>query len=92
MTKGTQNNTLYSNEETQQSASSDNTKGKNEYSYPEQSKHFLTDENFAKLRQMQHEIYEQYEVSLPIRKLVNSLITDGNLNQLKLQLTKKLGI
>jgi hypothetical protein len=90
--KDIQSDTLYFNEKKQESASYDDTEEKNEYSYPEQSKHFLTDENFSKLRQLQHEIYKQYEVSLAIRKLVNSLITEENLNQLKLQLTKKLGI
>jgi hypothetical protein len=90
MEKDRQSNTSHSDEEKQQSIGYSNTKERN--SYPDQSKHFLTDENFTKLKQLQYEIYNQYEVSLPIRKLVNSLITEENLYQLKLSITKKFGI
>jgi hypothetical protein len=92
MAKNTQSKASHSDEGKPQSICCDDTKTKNEHSYLDHAKHFLTDENFTKLKQMQHEIYNQHEVSLPIRKLVNSLVTEENLDQLKLKLTEKFGI
>lgn len=44
---------------------------------------FLTHANFQRLRQLQNEIFKTIELSPSIRKLVNLLITEKNLDALK---------
>jgi len=91
MTKNTQNDTSSLNEEDSQAITYER-KNKSESTNKNHSTHFLTDENFNKLRQFQNEIYQLYEVSPSIRKIVNSLITNENFNQLKEQFMKQLSV
>lgn len=92
MPKNTQNDTSSLNEENSQATTYERIKNKSESTSSNHSIHFLTDENFNKLRQFQNEIYQLYEVSPSIRKIVNSLITNENLNQLKEQFMKQLNV
>lgn len=55
-----------------------NTNGINE---PKQ--YFIDDEKFQLLKQYQKEIFETTEVSPAIRKIVNELINDENLQKVK---------
>jgi hypothetical protein len=45
--------------------------------------HLITDEKFQLLRQCQQEIYTATEASPSIRKIINELITEENLQQIK---------
>lgn len=52
----------------------------------EQKQHLISDVNYQRLQQLQQEIYTVIEMSPSVRKLVNLLITEENLMQLKQQL------
>ncbi|MEO8402594.1 MAG: hypothetical protein ABI597_12545 [Gammaproteobacteria bacterium] len=45
--------------------------------------YFINEAQFQLLKQCQHEIYEQTEVSPAIRKIVNELISEENLQKIK---------
>ena len=49
----------------------------------ETKQHFINEENFKLLKQCQQEIFELTEVSPSLRKIVNELINDENLNKIK---------
>ncbi len=89
MSKTMQDNTSF-NKENSSIENNDNIKNKIELN--SENTHFLTNENFNKLRALQNEIYKLYEVSPSIRKLVNLLITKENLEQLKIQFNKQFSI
>lgn len=50
---------------------------------------FITEENFQRLRQLQQEIFLVTEISPSIRKLVNLLLTEENLKELKMKLIEQ---
>jgi sulfur relay (sulfurtransferase) DsrC/TusE family protein len=47
--------------------------------------HLITDEKFQLLRQCQQEIYIATEASPSIRKIINEVITEENLQKVKLK-------
>jgi hypothetical protein len=49
-------------------------------------KRFFTEPNFQRLKNLQQEIHNLLEMSPSIRKIINLLITDENLEKIKLQL------
>lgn len=49
----------------------------------ESTTHFLTPENFQRLRTLQNELFKQVDMAPSVKKLTNLLITDHNLEQLK---------
>ncbi len=49
----------------------------------ESKQHFFNDEKFQLLKQYQQEIFEATEVSPSLRKIINELINNENLQQLK---------
>ncbi|MDF2868288.1 MAG: hypothetical protein K0S11_1758 [Gammaproteobacteria bacterium] len=49
----------------------------------EEKQHLINEENFQRLRQLQQDIYKATELSPSVRKLINLLITEENLQQLK---------
>ena len=49
----------------------------------EAKQYFINDDKFQLLRRIQQEIYEATETSPAIRKLVNELINDENLQKVK---------
>ena len=51
-----------------------------------EQKFFINEDNFQRLRQLQQNIFEATGVSPSIRKLVNLLITEENLCQIKMKL------
>lgn len=48
-----------------------------------ENKHFFNNEKFQLLKQCQQEIFEETEVSPSLRKMINDLINNENLQQLK---------
>jgi hypothetical protein len=54
--------------------------------------HFIDDEKFLQLRQCQQAIFTATEVSPSIRKLVNALITEENLQAIKTQYLRKFNV
>ncbi|MCK4870689.1 MAG: hypothetical protein KAS93_06240 [Gammaproteobacteria bacterium] len=58
----------------------------------EKRKFLLTDESYQKLRDLQQRIYEATELSPSLRKLINALITDESLENLRSNLMKKLEV
>jgi hypothetical protein len=48
----------------------------------------FTELNFQRLKRLQQEIHNVLEMSPSIRKIINSLITDENLEKVKAQLLK----
>ena len=46
-------------------------------------RHFINSENYKTLREVQQRIYEMTEFTPSIRKLVNDLINEENLNKLE---------
>ncbi len=54
-----------------------------------EKQYFITEENFQRLQKIQGEIYQKTEVSASVRKLVNSLITEENLTQVKDKMIEK---
>ena len=52
----------------------------------EKRKYLLTDENFQRIKDVQREIFEKTEISPSLRKLVNSLITKEEIENLKQKL------
>jgi hypothetical protein len=48
----------------------------------------FTELNFQRLKRLQQEIHNLLEMSPSIRKIINSLITDENLEKVKAQLLK----
>lgn len=55
----------------------------------EEKQFFIIEENFRRLRQIQQEIFTLTEISPSIRKLVNLLITEENITQLKMKLIEQ---
>jgi hypothetical protein len=55
----------------------------------EPTQHLITKENFDKLRQLQTDIFKAIEISFPVRKLANLLITEDNLQHLKRDLLNR---
>jgi hypothetical protein len=53
-------------------------------------KYLLNDENFEALKQLQRHLYEETEITLSMRKLVNHLITEESLEQLKVKMLNTL--
>jgi len=51
----------------------------------EPTQHFLTNENFNLLRKLQSEIFKTIELAPSIKKLVNLLITEENLEAIKMK-------
>jgi hypothetical protein len=51
-----------------------------------EQKFFINEDNFQRLRQLQQDIFEATGVSPSVRKLVNLLITEENLCQIKMKL------
>jgi len=51
-----------------------------------EEKRFFTEPNFQRLKNLQQEIHNLLEMSPSIRKIINSLITDENLEKIKAQL------
>lgn len=49
----------------------------------EEKKFLLTEENFQRLKAIQQEIFEKTDVSPGIRKLLNTIINEDRLNELK---------
>jgi hypothetical protein len=49
-------------------------------------KHLLNNENYEALKQLQRHLYEETEMTLSMRKLVNHLITEESLEQLKIKM------
>jgi hypothetical protein len=49
-------------------------------------KRFFTEPNFQRLKNLQQEIHNLLEMSPSIRKIINLLITNENLEKVKLQL------
>lgn len=74
MTKTTIDNNLSNNEE--QNVKTQAT---------ETTNHFLTNENFNLLRKLQSEIFKTIELAPSIKKLVNLLITEENLDKIKIK-------
>jgi hypothetical protein len=68
----------FNNEETK---SSDSTEAEDKNS----KLHLFTDTKFQLLRQCQQEIFEATESSPSIRKIINQLITEENLQRIKSQ-------
>ena len=50
---------------------------------PEVKQHLITEEKFQLLRQCQQAIFTETESSPSIRKIINELITDENLQKIK---------
>jgi hypothetical protein len=49
----------------------------------DEKQHFFNDEKFQLLKQCQQEIFDSTEVSPSIRKIINDLINEENLQQFK---------
>lgn len=49
----------------------------------EEKQYLINEENFQRLRQLQQDIYKATELSPSVRKLINLLVTEENLQQLK---------
>ena len=49
----------------------------------EGKQHFINDQNFNLLKECQLEIYNATDLTLSIRKIVNELITEENLQKIK---------
>lgn len=56
----------------------------------EEPRHLITDENFQQLKELQQRIYECTEMSPSVRKLINLIITQENLNNVEQSLLNQL--
>lgn len=54
--------------------------------------HFLTNDNFNRLKKLQNDLFNTLELVPSIRKLVNLLITEENISQLKEQIIRQLNL
>ena len=55
-------------------------------------RYLLTDENFEAIRKIQSEIYEITEVTMSMRKVINQLITEEALAQVKMKFLKQMNV
>lgn len=53
------------------------------------TKYLISDENFQRLRQLQQAIFDETDVSPSVRKLINVMIEQFNMEQLKEVLVKQ---
>ena len=48
-----------------------------------EKKHFINEDKYQLLKQHQNDVFKEVEVSLSVRKMVNELITEENLQKVK---------
>jgi hypothetical protein len=52
--------------------------------------HLLTDTSYQRLRELQADIFDKIELTPSLRKLINALITDKNLQTLRTEILNTL--
>ncbi len=56
-----------------------------------EKKHFINEDKYQLLKQHQNDVFKEVEVSLSVRKMVNELITEENLEKVKSKFVAVLG-
>ena len=67
-----------------------NVSNTSQFNKNEEPRHLITDENFQQLKELQQRIYERTEMSPSVRKLINLIITQENLNNVEQSLLNQL--